>query len=161
MRLGVLYANDIFRRLTAEFDVFDSGARVRLVPRREFRHSFMADNVRLDPSGHSLWVGAVGHSSPNLFDGISALQANATQAHARARAEQQPTPRPHLHLRPNPDAPPQPAMMGGVVRVDLGSGAMTTEVMQASHLASVSWGMRVRGRLFFGSPWDDGVVVCD
>lgn len=157
---GRLYVNDIFRRLTAEFEVVGEGVTTDLVPGRTFRHPFMVDNLRIDASGKALWVGAVGHSLPNLMSGIHAVVANATRAHQAARAAGAPTPRPHLHLRPRADRPPQPPMVGGLLRLDLESGTVTQEVMQATLLASISWGMRVAGKEVMGSPWDDGVLVC-
>ena len=157
---GRLYASDIFRRRVVEFDVVGDGTETRLAQRRVFRLSIMPDNVRLDATRDALWVGAVGHTGPNLFSGIDTLVANATRAHAAARAAGRPAPRPHLLLRPSRDAPPQPPMLGGVLTIDLASGRAATEAMQATLLASVSWGMRVAGKLFMGSPWDDGVLVC-
>ena len=131
--------------------------------RRTFRHRFLVDNLRLDSTGQALWVGVVAHSTRNLMQGIEALKANATRVHAAATSARAPTPRPHLLLRPDADRPPQPPMLGGVLKIDLASGAVTQEAMQASQMASISWGLRVPekgGRLFMGSPWDDGVLVC-
>ena len=157
---GWLYVNDIFRRVTVEFEVHGDGRRTRLEQAREFRLPHMVDNVRLDTEGTALWIGAVGHSHPNFFAGLRSLVANASAAHTSAVASSLPTPRPHLHLRPSLEAPPQPPMLSGVLRIDLASGAVHMEAMQASLLASISWGLRIGGKLFFGSPWDDGVVVC-
>ena len=160
---GQLYANDIFRRMTVEFDVFGTGVATRLVQRRTFRHRVCVDNLRLDSSGEVLWVGAVAHTMPNFQQGINALKANATRAHAAARAAHAPTPRPHTLLRPGADQPPQPPMLGGLLRINLTTGVVSEEIMQATHMASISWGLRVPeqgGRLFMGSPWDDGVLMC-
>ena len=78
----------------------------------------------------------------------------------RATADGTRPPRPHLHLRPGPELPPDPPMFGGMRSFDLESGEATNDVLQHSYLASVSWGYRVAGKLFMGSPWDDGVLVC-
>ena len=40
------------------------------------------------------------------------------------------------------------------------SGAISTVALQASLLASTSWGIQTHRKLLMGSPWDDGVVVC-
>ena len=54
-------------------------------------------------------------------------------------------------------------MLGGLLRINLTTGVVSEEIMQATHMASISWGLRVPeqgGRLFMGSPWDDGVLMC-
>ena len=84
---GQLYVNDIFRRITVEFDVIGTGVATRLLQRRTFRHRHLVDNPRLDSTGQALWVGVVGHSKPNLDQGVAALQANATRAHAALDCE--------------------------------------------------------------------------
>ena len=175
--LGKLYVNEIFRRLTVEFDVYlrvrqpdgrmdgspfeeREADAVSLEERRTFRVPFLVDNVRVDASGTGLWLGGLSPTKAALFDGIAALQANASAAHAAARAARTATPRPHTHLRPDVDMPPRPAMPSGAMHVDLDSGEVSTRLVQSAHLASVSWAYEAAGKVFMGSPWDDGILVC-
>ena len=136
--------------------------------------------VHVEPGGQSLLVGALALSHHAFFRGMAAMQANASREHADMLAEAEaaeagtPPPadrgqaarhpetrgRPHLQLRPTPFEPPRPLMPSGVLRVNLTSGALTTVALQASLLASSSWGIQTHRKLLMGSPWDDGVVVC-
>jgi len=155
---GFLYVNDIHRRLVVEFGVAQSGAVLTRL--REFRAPFLVDNVHVDTNGEALWIGAPGTSHLGFFASLAALQVNASAAHAAARAAGKKTPRPHLHLRPHPDAAPRPAMTSAVLRIDLATGEVGTRLMQGRHLAGISWGYSIAGRLFMASPFDDGVLVC-
>ena len=159
---GFLYVNDIFQRHVVEFAVGHLGRGAQLERRRTWRSSFLLDNVHLDAKGEGLWLGGLSPTKALLLDGIGAMRERAATARRAALEAGLPTPRPHLHLRPNGvDAPPEPPMPAGALHIDLASGAMTTRLLQSSHLASVSWSHQVGGRLFLGSPWDDGVLVCD
>jgi hypothetical protein len=157
---ALLYVNDLFRRVTAEFEVSAPGRGARLRLLREFRAPYLVDNVHLDASGGALWVGARATCERALRGGGGALQAKAAKAHAHATSHGLPTPRPHTHLRPT-DGAPEPPMASGVLSVNLSTGAVSTVALQSSYLASVAWGVRVGGKLVMGSPWDDGVLVCE
>ena len=157
---GILFVNDIFRRIVVEFAIVGEGARASLKQLRQFRAPFLVDNVHLDASGEALWVGAVGVSHQSFWGGLDALRANASAAHTAATAAGNPTPRPHLHLRPSEDSPPQPPMPSGALHIDLASGKVSAKLVQRRQLAAISWSHGVGDRIFMGSPWDDGVLVC-
>ena len=158
---GSLYVTDIFRRIIVEFSIQGTGASSSLKFERQFRAPFLVDNVHVDVTTQgSLWLGAVGSSHRSFWNGLAALQANASAAHTTAMAAGSATPRPHFHLRPSKDDPPQPAMLSGSLHVDLVSGKVSTKLLQSKQLAAVSWSHGIGSRIFMGSPWDDGVLVC-
>mmetsp|Transcript_3630 Transcript_3630/g.8764 ORF Transcript_3630/g.8764 Transcript_3630/m.8764 type:complete len:224 (-) Transcript_3630:392-1063(-) len=158
---GYLYVNDIFRRIVVEFAVRGTRGETKLEEVRQFRAPIMVDNVHVDAvSGTELWVGGVGVSHQSFFGGLAALQANASLAYESARIAGSTVPRPHVHLRPSADEPPLPAMPSGAIHINLEDGKVTVKLLQQKQLASVSWSHRIGQRLFMGSPWDDGVLVC-
>lgn len=158
---GYLYVNDIFQRNVVEFSIRGSGRNAQLKKQRTFRFKFLIDNIRLDSkTGAGLWIGGLSPTASMLFDGLGSVQEKASAAHSAARVTGKQTPRPHLHLRPGVNSPPQPAMPSGALHIDLASGVITTRIVQSRYLASVSWSHEVAGRIFMGSPWDDGVLVC-
>mmetsp|Transcript_45661 Transcript_45661/g.135050 ORF Transcript_45661/g.135050 Transcript_45661/m.135050 type:complete len:96 (+) Transcript_45661:141-428(+) len=92
-----------------------------------------------------------------MFNGLAALRAKAAAAFISSSDD---VPRPHTHLRPSADAPPDPAMGAGALRIDLRTGTVSTQLLQYAQLASISWSHGIGGKLFMGSPWDDGILVC-
>ena len=51
-------------------------------------------------------------------------------------------------------------MISGALQIDLSSGHVATRVLQSKQIASISWSHGIGDRIFMGSPWDDGILVC-
>ena len=59
------------------------------------------------------------------------------------------------------DPPPPPAFANRLILIFApGARQVAVRLLQERQLASVSWSLEHAGRLFMGSPWDDGVLVC-
>ena len=63
-------------------------------------------------------------------------------------------------MRPTPDAPPDPAIQWGVLKVDLATGESTDVIMQTDLLVHVSWARATNDSIVFGSAVDDGLIIC-
>lgn len=158
----LLYVNEPAHKRILEYEILRPvGGSVSLVQRREFLLPHAVDNIQLDEDANAIWTGSL----PNAL-GFGEMthktlaRAQAAREVALAAGATTYSRRPWEFMRPTPDAPPDPAIQWGVLKVDLATGESTDVIMQTDLLVHVSWARATNDSIVFGSAVDDGLIIC-